>query len=97
MIPDYITQLIQQVPALAVLAFVVVTFLKHLEKIEKRCCEASDAATKAIQDNTEALSAIKTIIGQLEEGGTLHCPMKNQEAIEKALHAAYKIKKSDTN
>ena len=71
---DLIKDVIKQVPALAVLCFIVLQFLKsqttmrtELSAISERCHEVQQSSVEATNKNTEALTAVVELAKQCRE------------------------------
>jgi len=70
--PFYI-EIIKQVPSLAVLAFIVTAFLKHLQRrdalisqLAQERAELHKEATKVIRENTHVLARVGTALDRIE-------------------------------
>ncbi len=81
MTQETIAELVKQVPALVVLVFVVIRFLRHIgerdrqfeaviARVSGQCHEVQQAASRAIESNTVAVAEIRPVLAEVRDALT---------------------------
>ena len=56
---------LKQVPALGVLAYIVIQFLRHLERRDKEYCQVQRETVDALKENSAAMAEVKVVLKQI--------------------------------
>jgi predicted RNase H-like nuclease (RuvC/YqgF family) len=93
-VEEWLLEAGRQVPALVVLGYIVVQFLRHLSEQDKRCSEnahkASDAIKEVSVQNTEALKEVVTGMKSFQQDLTRRTEEQSsrvQESLDKNTEA----------
>ena len=62
-------EVLKQVPALAVLAYIVIQFLRHLEKKNTDFKEINKETIAALRENSAAMAEVRVVLKQLNGKG----------------------------